>query len=146
MPGTEGDCIHRLAWVRSPTGCIRGDSMNKLTFIAAIAVAAAGSAWADDITIDHSVFVSTKTRAEVKAELVQARADGSLALLTADFIPARPYASELTRQEVMADVRAHRDGLALAITGEDSGAFYMARAMQPAAAPVWMAKLSRVMR
>ena len=120
--------------------------MNKLTFIAAIAVAAAGSAWADDITIDHSVFVSTKTRAEVKAELVQARADGSLALLTADFIPARRYASELTRQEVMAEVRAHRDHLAMAVTGEDSGAFYMAQMTKPAAAPTWLAKLSHPAR
>lgn len=118
--------------------------MNKLSFIAAIAIAAASSAWADDITIDNTVFVSTKTRAEVKAELMQARADGSLALLTADYIPAQRFASTLTRQEVLAEVRAHRDGLAVAVTGEDSGAFYLARAMQPAAAPVWMAKLNRV--
>lgn len=116
--------------------------MNKLTFIAAIAIAAAGSAWADDITIDTTAFVSTKTRAEVKAELIQARADGSLAALTADYVPAQRFASTLTRQEVIADLLINRDGLALAMAGEDSGSFYLARAMQPAAAPVWLAKLS----
>ena len=122
--------------------------MNKLSFIAALSIAAAaGSAWADDITIDNTPFVSTKTRAEVKAELFQARADGSLAALTADYVPAQRYASVLTRQEVIADMRVNRDGFALAMTGEDSGAFYLARATQPAAAtPVWLAKLSRVTR
>ena len=120
--------------------------MNKLTLIAALSIAAAGSAWADDITIDTTPFVSTKTRAEVKAEWVQARADGSLAALTADYVPAQRFASTLTRQEVLAEVRINRDGFALAMTGEDSGAFYMARAMQPAAAPVWLAKLNRAGR
>lgn len=121
--------------------------MSKLTFITAVAIAAAGSAWADDITIDHSVFVSTKSRAEVKAELAQARADGSLAALTADYIPAQRYASVLTRQEVLAELRVNRDGFAKAMTAEDSGAFYLARATQPAAeAPVWLAKLSRAAR
>ena len=100
----------------------------------------------DTITIDTTPFVSTKTRAEVKAEWVQARADGSLAALTADYVPAQRFASTLTRQEVLAEVRINRDGFALAMTGEDSGAFYMARAMQPAAAPVWLAKLNRAGR
>lgn len=144
MPGTEVDCIQRLARSDHRQDAPVGESMNKLTFIAAIAIAAAGSAWADDITIDNTVFVATKTRAEVKSELARARADGSLAMMTADYIPAQRFASTLTRQEVLAEVRAHRDGLAVAMTGEDSGAFYLARAMQPAAAPVWMAKLNRV--
>jgi hypothetical protein len=118
--------------------------MNKLTFIAAIAIAASGSAWADDITIDHSAFASTKSRAEVKAELAQARADGSLAAMTADYMPAQRYVSVITRQEVLAEMRVNRDGFARAATAEDSGAFYLARAMQPTpAAPVWLAKLSR---
>ncbi len=122
--------------------------MNKLSFIAALSIAAAaGSAWADDITIDNTPFVSTKTRAEVKAELLQARADGSLAALTADYVPAQRYASVLTRQEVIVDMRVNRDGFALAMTGEDSGAVYLARATQPAAVPpVWLAKLSRTTR
>jgi hypothetical protein len=43
--------------------------------------AAAGAAFADDTYpyVDHSKFVSTKTRAEVRAELAKARADGELA-------------------------------------------------------------------
>ncbi len=50
------------------------------TAAAAIAIAALGSgkAYADDITIDPTPFVSTKTRAEVRAEFM-----GQPALVTA---------------------------------------------------------------
>jgi hypothetical protein len=46
--------------------------MNRITTLAAIALsfAAAGSAFADDITIDHTPFVSQMTRAQVQQELV----------------------------------------------------------------------------
>ena len=47
--------------------------MNRITRIAALAltVAAAGSAFADDITIDTTPQTSLKTRAEVQVELAQ---------------------------------------------------------------------------
>ena len=47
--------------------------------IALSALALAGTAaLADDITIDNTPFVSTRTRAELKAEVLQARAQGQL--------------------------------------------------------------------
>lgn len=119
--------------------------MNKLISIAALSIAAAaGSVFADDITIDNTVFVATKTRAEVRTELKQARADGSLAALTEDFVPVRTAASGLTRQEVRAEMRVNRDaGFAAAMTGEDSGAFYLSQAGRADAPGTWMARLSR---
>lgn len=55
--------------------------MNVKQLIAAVTVlAAAGSVFAADVTpfAEQENFVSTKTRAEVVAELVQARANGEL--------------------------------------------------------------------
>ena len=43
------------------------------TLVAAIALVAASSAFAESPTIDNTAFVSTKTRAQVTADYVQSR-------------------------------------------------------------------------
>ena len=48
-----------------------------LLAVAAIAATAAAPAFADGITIDNSPFQSTRSRAEVRAEAVQAVSEGS---------------------------------------------------------------------
>ena len=131
--------------------------MNKLNTVAAIAIAiaatgSAGSAFADDITIDTQTFVSTRTRAEVKAEMLRARADGSMAtwLAEAGSVPAtlamsRQVTPHVTRQEVMADMRVNRETslASAALTGEDSGSFYLSQIAQPGAPGSWLAKFTR---
>lgn len=62
--------------------------MNKLFGTAIVlALAAAGPVSADDIAVDNSAVSSTRTRAEVRAELMQARSDGSArAWVDGDFL------------------------------------------------------------
>jgi deoxyribose-phosphate aldolase len=88
--------------------------MNAKHLIAALTVfAAAGAALADDTTypyVDHSKFVSTKTRAEVIAELNAANANGQLAQ-NPDFVEFPAVASTKTRAEVRAELeKAYADG------------------------------------
>ena len=47
------------------------NSRNIATALVLAATAFAGTAFADDITIDNNAFVSSKSRAEVQAELAQ---------------------------------------------------------------------------
>ena len=125
----------------------------KLNSIAAIAIAiaatgSAGSAFADDITIDTQTFVSTRTRADVKAEMLQARADGSMAAWVAEAGSAPvtlAMSRQVTRQEVLADMRINREArlASVAMTGEDSGSFYLSQVAQPGASGNWLAKLTR---
>ena len=131
--------------------------MNKLNTIATIAIAiaatvSAGSAFADDISIDTQTFVSTRTRADVKADMLQARADGSMATWVAEAgsVPvtlamSRQVTPQVTRQEVMADMRVNREAslASAAMTGEDSGSFYLSQITQPGAASGWLAKVTR---
>lgn len=57
-------------------------------------------------------FVPTKTRAEVYAELVQAKADGSYYVLHQEYVdPAANFVSTRTREEVLAELaKAKADG------------------------------------
>ena len=51
--------------------------MNRKTaFAIVLAAVAAGNAFADDITVDRNAFVSSRTRAEVQAELAQYQQSG----------------------------------------------------------------------
>ena len=100
--------------------------MNRKSLAAlAIAAAASGAALADDITIDTQPFTSTATRAEVKAELAQARAAGVNPWST-QYNPLKGFQSTRTRAEVTAEYLASRSRVA-AFTGEDSGAAYLAQ-------------------
>ena len=80
----------------------------KLIALAAFATfAAAGTAArADDITIANESFMSTKTRAEVRAEVLKARADGVLFVSEVDTSStmAAKQGSTLSRAQVRAEV------------------------------------------
>ena len=82
----------------------------QLIALAAFATfAAAGTAArADDITIANESFMSTKTRAEVRAEVLKARADGVLFVSEVDTSPtmAAQQGSTLSRDQVRAEVGA----------------------------------------
>jgi len=118
--------------------------LNLLTYpaIALLSLAAAGAAFADDITPDTTatqVFSTTKTRAQVQAELFAARADGSIKAWSTSYNPLALAKSEKTRAQVMAELRVERDAdYAATWYGEDSGSFALSRT--PAArvaAPVY---------
>ncbi|MEC4720559.1 DUF4148 domain-containing protein [Noviherbaspirillum sp. CPCC 100848] len=86
--------------------------MNAKKLIAAVAVfTATSSAFASE-WVDFSNFKSTKTRAEVVAEIEQANANGQLAR-NSEFVEFKstPVASGKTRAEVRAELeRAYADG------------------------------------
>ena len=92
----------------------------------ALATMAPGAAYADDITIDGTPFVSTRTRAEVQAE-VMGRAEqlrmANSEWSTQQHQPLQP--SGLTRAQVKAEYIASRSE-ANALNSEDSGSSYFA--------------------
>jgi hypothetical protein len=98
--------------------------MKRILF--AICLAAAGSAFADDITIESTPFASTRARAEVIAEMQQARNDGVNPWSdTHDQLQA--FRSSLSREEVTAEFMLSRDEVQ-AFNGEDSGSGYLTAA------------------
>lgn len=110
--------------------------MNRtLTAIAfAIAAAAAAPVLADDITIDPNEFVSTKSRAEVRAELDQYRSAG-VNPWADDHDQLRAFESTLSRDEVVGEFLQARQEVA-AMSGEDSGSAYLALQSHDLPAPV----------
>ncbi|PFH10020.1 uncharacterized protein DUF4148 [Collimonas sp. PA-H2] len=72
----------------------------------AMLIAAAGSALAEASYPPELPFVSSKTRAEVIAELKQARDDGSLNYAASAYPVLRPVASTTTRAEVKAELKS----------------------------------------
>ena len=123
--------------------------MKKIAFltypiVAVVSLFAAGAAFADGDTIDTTFAAaqSTKTRDQVRAELVQARADGSIkvssnqynALLVAKSLKSR----DEVRAEAVAANRADHDDVWY---GEDSGSFALQRtAPARVATPVYAAR------
>jgi len=102
--------------------------MNSRTIASALVLAAtafAGTAFADDITIDNSKFVSAKSRAEVQAELAQFKQAGTSPWST-QYNPLKTFKSTATRAEVTAQYIASRDAVN-ALNGEDSGSTYLAQ-------------------
>jgi hypothetical protein len=92
----------------------------------ALATMAPGAAYADDITIDNTPFVSTRTRAEVQAE-VMGRAE-QLRMATSEWSTQQHQAFQpggLTRAQVQAEYIASRPE-ANALNSEDSGSSYFA--------------------
>lgn len=93
--------------------------------VAAIAAAAAitsGKAFADDITIDNAPFVSSRSRAEVQAELTRTGVNE----WTRQFNDAQFMAAYTSRGQARADYLAARDEVK-ALDGEDSGSVYLSR-------------------
>lgn len=89
------------------------------------AAAAAGNAFADDITIDTTPFTSTKSRAEVRAELDQFQKSGVNPWSTR-YNPLAKFQSTNSRAQVVAEYIASRNEVA-AFNGEDSGSHYLAQ-------------------
>ena len=109
--------------------------MNRITRITRIAavtltLAAAGSAFADDITIDTNAHASTKARADVLVELAAHKQAGvnpwstSYNVLTA-------FHAQRARADVQAEAMiASASGELAAMTAEDSGSAYLTQARQ----------------
>lgn len=98
--------------------------------VTVLALGAAFAAHAESPTPDDSatqVWASTKTRAQVQAELFAARADGSTRVYSISYNPLAVAKSTATREEVKAAVTVARaQGTLDVMTGEDSGSFYLA--------------------
>ena len=93
--------------------------------IAIASLAAAGAAFADDITPDTTAAaLSTKSRAQVQAELFQARADGTIKVWSTSYNPLTVAKSLRSRDEVKAERSYAWD---VAFYGEDSGSFALSR-------------------
>jgi hypothetical protein len=106
------------------------------TTAAALALAiAAGNAYADDITIDSTPFVSTKTRAEVRAELLGQAASvrASASEWSMQFDQAPLIKSAYTSDQAKAEYKVSRD-FVRALTGEDSGSAYFIKGPVPGTA------------
>lgn len=99
--------------------------MNRYALAIALAsIAAAGQAFADDITVDTTPFVSTATRAQVQQELAQFKASG-INPWSQGYNPLAGFQSSRSRADVTAEYVRSRDAVA-AITGEDSGSAFLA--------------------
>jgi Domain of unknown function (DUF4148) len=85
--------------------------MKTPSMFAAVALAFAGGAFAQDATYPYpQTEASSKTRAEVMAELKQARADGTLQTTEGNW-PQVAFVSTKTRADVMAELKqARADG------------------------------------
>ncbi|MDB5900916.1 MAG: putative exported protein [Ramlibacter sp.] len=82
--------------------------MNRTLLIVTIAASSClGTAFADDITIEAQPFHSTRTRAEVRAELKEFRASGVDPWADNYTQSLQPQAGR-TRAEVQAELKAHR--------------------------------------
>lgn len=93
--------------------------------ILAVAAIASGNAYADDITIDTTPFVSTKTRAEVRAEVLgrSMTTESSEWAMQLNHVPQLD--SGYTREQATAEYIAARDEV-MARNAEDSGSSYFA--------------------
>jgi len=110
--------------------------MKKSSLVVALtlAVALVGAAYADDPTPDNNQSVaSTKTRAEVQAELAQAKRDGSIKAWSMHYNHLAVAKSVKTRNEVLADLKAAQaSGELNALNSEVTGFADAARAVKPA--------------
>ena len=102
--------------------------------IALLSIVAAFTAHAESPTRDDGSLAvarfaqSPKSRAQVLAELAQARADGSLEVYAIGYNPLLTARTTLTREEVRAQASVERATQPAAqLYGEDSGSFYLAR-------------------
>ena len=98
--------------------------------VAAVAAAVAitsGKAFADDITIDNTPFVSTRTRAEVQAEVrADIMSNGADDEWTMQFNEPAQTKSAYTREEARAEYIAARNEVT-ALNAEDSGSSYLGK-------------------
>lgn len=103
-----------------------------------LAAAFAGSAFAESpLAVPEAAFTSTKSRADVLAEL-QAYKQAGVNPWSTSYNPLRGFRSATTRAAVVADYLASRDEVN-ALTGEDSGSAYLAQARTPGLPPSLLA-------
>jgi len=95
----------------------------KIALALVVAAAAAGNAFADDITVESNPFVSGRKRAEVQAEVGQYRKTGVNPWSIA-YNPLRSAQGGKTRSEVVREYLGSRDEVA-AMSSEDSGSAYL---------------------
>jgi len=120
--------------------------MDKLSqALATFAVAAAGlastAAFAQEATYEMPLpATSAVTRAQVQAELVQAKRDGSMRVWSTTYNHMAAAKSLKTRAEVHAEVLGADRAEAAAFTGEDSGSFALSRKGVRSAATVLAAR------
>lgn len=95
-----------------------------------LASAFAASAFAETPTVVTEPFVSSKTRAEVQAELAAYKQAGVNPWST-QYNPLRGFRSATTREAVTAEYIASRD-VVRELGGEDSGSTYLAQQRSPA--------------
>lgn len=109
--------------------------MNRTTtLIAAIAFAAASSAFAESPTAGQSTFTGAKSRAEVQTELQQYKASG-VNPWAQSYNQLRDFQSGKSRGQVTAEFLQSRDETA-ALTREDSGSAHLWARTPVVAAPV----------
>ena len=100
--------------------------MNRIAFFGTLVLAtAATTAFAETPTIDSNPFASTRTRAEVQAELAQYQQAGVNPWSTS-YNPLKYFRSAKTRAEVEQEYIASREEVR-GMTAEDSGSSYMAQ-------------------
>ncbi len=93
--------------------------MNRNITLALVLAAAAGSSFADDITVDPTPFASSATRSQVQAELKGFMQTG-VNPWSNRYDPLAQFNSQRTRAAVSSEYQLARDQVA-AFTGEDSG-------------------------
>ena len=105
--------------------------MNRIAFIGTLVIATAatsafaGTTYLGDIAVESTPFVSTRTQAEVQAELAQYKQAGVNPWSTS-YNPLKYFRSAKARAQVEQDYLASRDEVR-AITAEDSGSSYLAQ-------------------
>ena len=115
--------------------------------IVALSLVAAAAAHAESPTLDDSAvqaWEQTKSRDQVRSELLQARADGTTKVWSISYNPLRQARSLKSRDEVRAEVMAQRAAdNANPLVGEDSGSFYLAQQKRATEAAPGLARSGR---
>lgn len=107
--------------------------MNR-TLIAALALVAASSAFAESPLANTAQFTGTRSRAEVQSELQQYQAAG-VNPWSQSYDQLRGFQGAKTRAQVTAEYLQSRAATA-ALTSEDSGSAYLSARTRAIAAPV----------
>ena len=108
----------------------------------ALAVMASSNAYADDITVDNTPFVSSKTRAEVQAEVIGQDMTIASSEWAGQMNEPRRTMSDLTRAQSTAEYLSARREVS-ALNAEDSGSSYFATLPRRVDGSVIMASESR---
>jgi hypothetical protein len=108
---------------RNLPSAIAAGAVTTIALLAA-AVIASTPAYADDITVEQSPFVSSRTRQEVSAEAKTPYPGGNPWSGTYNMFQAR---STATSEQIQGEYRVNRDRVN-AFHGEDSGSVYIMKA------------------